>query len=303
MKILKIGSSSEYLKCLCGENEFELIDDIRGDVWENPTNYVCLTTIYVCLNCQVERTYDELVGINSGSDMSSIIAELEQEAIAQEDNQGSIFDDFSLDIPLDPIHETVVDKPKYVQQPFNHPAVVQATRDLLIAIGENPDREGLVDTPKRVANAWREFIEYDAGKTNTAFGLPMPEQVDQMVVVRGMKVWSVCEHHLIPFWCRISIAYIAEKKVLGLSKFARIAHRFAHQLQVQERLVHQIAEQVKLFAETESVAVLAEGQHLCMLSRGIKTEGDMLSTALYGDFRHSGSARAEFYSLVNQRKD
>jgi GTP cyclohydrolase I len=122
-----------------------------------------------------------------------------------------------------------------------------ATRALLVAIGENPDRPGLKDTPKRVANAWREFATYDAGNADTTF---VSASIDQMVVVSGMRVWSMCEHHLMPFWCDVSIGYIAIDRVLGLSKFGRIAERCAHRLTMQERLVTDIA--VDVMAATKS---------------------------------------------------
>ena len=115
--------------------------------------------------------------------------------------------------------------------------LLELGRELLIAIGEDPDREGLLDTPRRWADWWREFIEYDPGTTETTF---QSTTADQMVCVSGMRVFSLCEHHLLPMWCDVSIGYIAGERVLGLSKFARIAHQFAHQLQIQERLGVQI---------------------------------------------------------------
>ena len=111
----------------------------------------------------------------------------------------------------------------------DYPRLLELGRELLIAIGEDPDREGLQDTPRRWANWWREFIEYDAGTTDTSFN---SVSTDQMVCVSGMRVFSLCEHHLLPMWCDVAIGYIPRDKVLGLSKFARIAHKFAHQLQV-----------------------------------------------------------------------
>lgn len=168
-------------------------------------------------------------------------------------------------------------------------------RQLLIELGEDPDREGLQETPKRVAKYWKEFIDYDAGKTDTTF---TQTQVDQMVLVKGMRVWSLCEHHLLPFWADIAIAYIPEGKVIGLSKLARIAHKHAHKLQLQEQLVDQISSEVKTLLNTQNVAVIASGVHTCMVMRGIKTDGTMVTSQLSGIFRTSNSARAEFLSLV-----
>lgn len=169
-------------------------------------------------------------------------------------------------------------------------------RELLLAIGENPDREGLADTPRRWANWWREFIEYQPGKTGTTF-----ESVttDQMVVVSGMKVWSLCEHHLLPFWCTISVAYVTTGKVLGLSKFARIAHQYAHRLQIQEQLTNQIADEIQQATESPHVAVVGKGEHLCMTMRGIQTPATMTSSVMRGYFRDNESARAEFLSFIS----
>lgn len=182
---------------------------------------------------------------------------------------------------------------------FNFSATQAAVRALLIAIGENPDREGLIETPRRVAKFWSEFIEYDPGKTETAF-----ESIKsgQLVVVSGMRVYSLCEHHLLPFWCEVSVAYVADKKVLGLSKFARIAHQFAHRLQVQERLVEQVAQEASRLLGTPDVAVTASGVHTCMTMRGIKTDGVMTSSAMLGKFQKVSELRQEFAQVVAQSK-
>src|SRR5258708_19874510 len=132
-------------------------------------------------------------------------------------------------------------------------ALEQLGRDLLLTLGENPDREGLVDTPRRWAAWWKEFIDYQPGTTDTTF-----ESVttDQMVVISGMRVYSMCEHHLMPFWCDISIGYVVRDKVLGLSKFARIAHESAHKLQLQERMVCEIATHVQTITPSPDISLL-----------------------------------------------
>jgi GTP cyclohydrolase IA len=177
----------------------------------------------------------------------------------------------------------------------NYPELEQICKDLLLAIGEDPTRPGLQDTPRRFASMWREFVEYEPGKIDTCF-----ESIttDQMVVVSGMRVWSMCEHHLLPFWCDISIGYIAQDKVLGLSKFARIAHKHAHKLQLQERLCDEIATELHEIIGTHDIAVLARGEHLCMVSRGIHTPGIMTSSVMLGLYRTNDSARMEFLQLV-----
>lgn len=168
-------------------------------------------------------------------------------------------------------------------------------RCLLLAIGEDPERAGLKETPRRVASFWSEFIDYDPGIVDTTF-----ESVttNQMVIVSPIKVWSLCEHHLLPFWCDISIGYIAHEKVLGLSKFARIAHGAAHKLQLQERLVDEIATEVQRVTGSPDVMVLGRGEHLCMVMRGIQTSALMTSSRLMGVFATEDAARAEFLSLV-----
>lgn len=180
---------------------------------------------------------------------------------------------------------------------IQHSALEEIATCLLQTIGEDPERPGLADTPRRFAKWWIEFMEYDPGNTDTCF-----ESVttDQMVVVTGMRVFSICEHHLLPFWCDISIGYIATDKVLGLSKFARIAHKHAHKLQIQERLIHEIADEIKEITGTQDVAVYSEGVHLCMLMRGVKTFGVLKTSALSGRFREYAKVREELFSILNR---
>jgi GTP cyclohydrolase I len=119
-----------------------------------------------------------------------------------------------------------------------------------------------------------------------------------MVCVSGLRVSSLCEHHLLPFWCDVSIGYIPDEKVLGLSKFARIAHQFAHQLQLQEQLGQQIADEISRITGTENVAVLLKGEHLCMMVRGIRTPGIMTSSVMRGVFRTQSEMRMEFLRMI-----
>jgi GTP cyclohydrolase IA len=173
--------------------------------------------------------------------------------------------------------------------------LVQAGTLLLEAIGEDPNRDGLKDTPQRYAKWWREFIDYDAGKIETSFTL---ENNDEVVAVVGMKVWSLCEHHLLPFSATVSVGYIPNEKVLGLSKFARIAHKHAHKPQVQERMVQEIADELERVCGTKDIAVVADGEHSCMVMRGIKTTGNMRTSVMRGAFRAEHETRAEFLNLV-----
>lgn len=186
---------------------------------------------------------------------------------------------------------------QYKTQEDNHHLPVEyLIKQLLYSIGEDPNRPGLVDTPRRVASAWDEFMNYKPGNHDTTF-----ESVtsNQMVIVHGVKVWSYCEHHLIPFWCSLSMAYIPNQKILGLSKFARIAKKYAHRLQIQEQLVDQIADELKAITGTNDVAVVGRGEHLCMIMRGVETQGQMISSSIDGLFKSNPEARAEFMSFIN----
>lgn len=186
---------------------------------------------------------------------------------------------------------------------FDFDGVVAATRALLTAIGEDVTREGIVDTPTRVAKAWSEFLSAKSASLSTTFGTTFGTNVsDQMVVVSGMRMWSMCEHHLLPFWCDVTVGYIPREHLLGLSKFARIAQTYAGRLQLQERLVSQIAEHVQEVTGTPDVAVIAQGEHLCMTMRGAKTDARMTSSILLGQFKASASCRAEFLALAMQNK-
>jgi len=178
---------------------------------------------------------------------------------------------------------------------MNQLALERLCTKLLYEIGEDPLREGLKDTPARWARWWSEFIDYDPGNTESTFEAIT---TDQMVVVRGLRVWSLCEHHLLPFWSDVSVGYITRDHVLGLSKFARIAHQAAHKLQLQERMTHEIADKVQSLTGSDDVAVLCKGTHLCMVMRGIKTHGEMITSVTRGIFREDPRARAEFFSLL-----
>jgi GTP cyclohydrolase IA len=142
---------------------------------------------------------------------------------------------------------------------------------------------------------WREFIEYDPGMTETTFS---SVSTDQLVCVSGMRVFSLCEHHLLPMWCDVAIGYIPGEKVLGLSKFARIAHQFAHQLQIQERLGQQIADEGCRITGALHVAIVVKGEHLCMSARGIRTPGTMTSSVMRGQFYTCFETRQVFFQMV-----
>lgn len=183
---------------------------------------------------------------------------------------------------------------EWVGPVVDYPALLRIGHDLLVALGYDPTDEAIADTPRRWASMWQEFIEFDAGKLDTTFNTT---STDQIVVVRSMKVFSMCEHHLLPFWSEVSIGYLPDGKVLGLSKFARIAQKYAHRLQLQERLTAQIADDVMELTGSGSVAVYATGEHLCMTMRGARTEAQMISVVGRGAFE-STALRGQFLDLV-----
>jgi GTP cyclohydrolase I len=179
--------------------------------------------------------------------------------------------------------------------PVDHSMLMQAARDILYAIGEDLDREGLKDTPRRFADAWREFIDFKPGILSTHFARV---ETDQMVVVSGMETYSLCEHHLLPFRVRLAVGYIPKDKLLGLSKFGRIVEYAAHRLQLQERLTRNVADLVVELTKTDDVAVVARGTHSCMAMRGVRMEAEMTTSVMLGHFRQLPEARAEFLELA-----
>lgn len=172
--------------------------------------------------------------------------------------------------------------------------VEQLVYALLHAVGEDPGREGLRDTPARVARFWGEFLDH----TVPASTMFEQQTSDDLVAVGPMRVWSLCEHHLLPFYADVTIGYLPDGLVLGLSKFARIAHHAAGRLQLQERLVAQIADQVSSTTRSPDVAVVARGRHLCMEMRGVKTPAITTTSVMRGRFRDTPPLRAEFMRLV-----
>ena len=180
--------------------------------------------------------------------------------------------------------------------------IMQAVRDILIAVGENPDRERLKETPKRVANMYEEIFAglNDDPKRHLKFF--DEKSNDEMVVVRDIPFSSMCEHHLLPFVGKAHIAYIpSDNKIIGLSKLARIVDSFAKKPQVQERLTHDIADFLNESMSPKGVAVFIEAEHSCMTMRGAKAAGSKTQTsALRGIMRTDARTRAEVLSLLNK---
>ena len=176
-------------------------------------------------------------------------------------------------------------------------------RQILLALGENPDREGLRDTPKRAAKAMQ-FLNhgYLQSMEEIVNGAVFESETDEMVLVRDIELYSMCEHHLLPFIGKCHIAYLPSGRVLGLSKFARIVDMFARRMQIQENLTRQIAEAVQQVTGARGVAVVIEAKHLCMMMRGVeKQNSSMTSSVMLGAFRDNPSTRQEFLTLVSAR--
>ncbi|AJQ96609.1 MULTISPECIES: GTP cyclohydrolase I FolE [Gynuella] len=177
-------------------------------------------------------------------------------------------------------------------------------RDIIVQLGENPDREGLLDTPQRAAKAMAFLTEgYNQSLEEIVNGAIFESEMDEMVVVEGIEFYSLCEHHLLPFIGTASIAYIPDGKVLGLSKFARIVDMFARRLQIQENLTRQIAHAISDITQCKGVGVVLEAKHMCMMMRGVQKQNSVMSTSMMlGSFRKSQATRSEFLTLIGQRK-
>ena len=174
-----------------------------------------------------------------------------------------------------------------------------AVRMILEAVGENPDRPGLVNTPIRVARMYQEMFSGLHSDPARHLETVFPEQYDEMVLVRNIQFTSMCEHHLLPFSGVAHVAYIPNGKVTGLSKLARVVEEIARRPQVQERMTQEIAELVNSHLETSGVAVVLSAEHTCMAIRGIRKHGSTtVTSALRGIFKTNESTRAEFMSLI-----
>jgi GTP cyclohydrolase I len=172
--------------------------------------------------------------------------------------------------------------------------------ELLKHIGEDPAREGLVKTPERVAKAWGFLTQgYQKSVQDVINGAIFEVEANHMIIVKDIEVYSLCEHHLLPFFGKCHIGYIPKGKVLGVSKLARLADLFARRLQIQERLTNQIAQTVMDVLEPDGVGVVMEAQHLCMMMRGVeKQNSKMVTSAMQGSFRRDVRTREEFLQLI-----
>jgi GTP cyclohydrolase I len=185
---------------------------------------------------------------------------------------------------------------------IDSPAVETAVQAMLRAFGENPERQGLKNTPQRVGRMYTELLSgYNADPVKIVNGALFNVSYDEMVIVRDIEFYSLCEHHLLPFMGRVHVAYIPDGKVLGLSKIPRIVDMYARRLQVQERMTRQIADFLSDLLHPHGVAVVVEGLHLCMMMRGIKKkDARMTTSAMHGGFRKNAMTRQEFLENISR---
>ncbi len=171
---------------------------------------------------------------------------------------------------------------------------------ILKGIGEDITREGLKDTPKRAANAFRFMTRgYDQDLDKIINNAIFESDTSEMVLVKNIELYSICEHHLLPFIGKAHVAYIPNGKVIGLSKIARIVDVFACRLQIQENLTKQIADTVLKYTDAVGVGVVIEAQHLCMMMRGVEKQNSVMTTScVLGEIHEDDSTRAEFFSLI-----
>lgn len=196
----------------------------------------------------------------------------------------------------------VITEPK---SPVSEAEMMQAVRTLLLGLGEEPDREGLRDTPKRVVKALKFLTSgYQQSLDELLNGAVFHENANEMVLIRDIDIFSSCEHHILPIIGRAHVAYIPNGKVIGLSKIARICEMYARRLQVQERLTAQIADALLGLLQPQGVAVVIEATHMCMVMRGVEKPGSWTSTsAVRGIFADSAKTRQEFMSLIRHSPD
>ncbi len=183
---------------------------------------------------------------------------------------------------------------------MNHTRVEELIKELLVELGEDPSRDGLTKTPQRVARSW-EFLTrgYNQNLETIINSAIFESASNNMIIVRDIEVYSMCEHHMLPFFGKCHIGYISEDKVIGVSKLARIVDCFARRLQIQENLTDEIARAVMEAVAPEGVGVVMECRHMCMMMRGVEKQNSVMTTSsLLGSFHNSEATRNEFLNLI-----
>lgn len=175
-------------------------------------------------------------------------------------------------------------------------------RELLIELGENPQREGLKKTPERVAQTLKFLTQgYKNNPRHIINNAVFKSEANNMIIVRDIEIYSLCEHHLLPFYGRCHIGYIPKRKVLGVSKICRLVDVFARRLQIQERLTSQIAQEIMGRIDAEGIGVVIECRHLCKMMRGVEKQNSVMTTSsVLGSFREQAATRSEFLALINR---
>ena len=184
---------------------------------------------------------------------------------------------------------------------MNQEKVQKFIVDLLKELGEDPQREGLLNTPKRVAKAY-EFLTtgYKENIKKLLNDAVFNEKYDEMVLVKNIDFYSLCEHHLLPFYGKVHVAYIPDGKIVGLSKIPRIVDMFSRRLQVQERMTQQIADTIEEYLQPKGVAVVSEAFHMCMMMRGVEKQNSVATaSAMHGLFKEDARTRSEFLNLIS----
>jgi GTP cyclohydrolase IA len=179
----------------------------------------------------------------------------------------------------------------------------ELVREMIVRLGEDPDREGLARTPERVEKAMQFLVKgYKEDPEALLRKALFTVDYDEMVIVKDIEMFSLCEHHLLPFFGKVHVAYIPKGKVIGLSKIPRLIEAFSRRLQIQERLTTQIAEAIQHAVEPQGVGVVIEARHLCMMMRGVeKQHSSAVTSSMLGCFRNEEETRTEFLSLIRQR--
>src|SRR5437762_11266000 len=180
--------------------------------------------------------------------------------------------------------------------------IIEMVESLLVELGEDPDRQGLKATPERVSRALRELTDgYGVKPEEVVADAIFDQDYDEMVIVKDIKFYSLCEHHMLPFFGQIHVGYLPKGKVVGLSKIPRLVEIFSRRLQIQEQLTRQVAEALNAALEPRGVGVVAEARHLCMEMRGVEAPGGrMITSCMLGTFRRDPRTRAEFLDLVHR---
>ncbi len=187
---------------------------------------------------------------------------------------------------------------------MNKDEIAKSIHNILVELGEDPERQGLKRTPERVAKAY-EFLTqgYNQDIEEVLNNAIFEEKYDEMVIVKDIDFYSMCEHHLLPFYGKVHIAYIPNKKIVGLSKIPRIVEVFARRLQVQERMTQEICDTIEKYLSPRGVAVVCEGYHMCMMMRGVQKQNSITTTsAMHGIFKEDSRTRTEFLNLIAQKR-